>query len=122
MALVLATAEAGTLESLVVGKSGKDTKDHGGTGVELDAHEAVAHGVTDVLKVHGRALDEHTDSDDGVKLADGRGSRRRLGTGSAGTGGVVNEREEVGSSAAEERGSGVGGLGLAASDEPGDGQ
>lgn len=39
--------------------------------VELDAHQAVRDGLGDVLEVHGLALDEHADGDDGVEGAGG---------------------------------------------------
>lgn len=61
----LANARAGLC--LLVVEHGQDAKDDGDADVELDAHEALGGGVGNVLKVHGLALDEHADGDDGVK-------------------------------------------------------
>lgn len=83
------TVDAGACLCLVVGEDGEDAEDDGDAGVELDAHEAVGDGVGDVLKVHGLALDEDADGDDGVEGG---------GAGGAGEGGQVCGRggEEVG--------------------------
>lgn len=62
---------AGAGFGLVVVEDGQDAKDDGDTGVELDAHEAVGDGVGNVLEVHGLALDEDADGDDGVKGSSG---------------------------------------------------
>lgn len=74
---------------LLVVEHGKDAEDDGDAEVQANAHEALRHGVGDVLKVHRLALDQHADGDDGVK-----GSRgRRVGA----EGGQVRRRgaEEV---------------------------
>ena len=64
---------------LILIEDGEDAKDDGDVGVELDAHEAVDGGVGNVLEVHGLALDEHTDGDDGVE-----GAARAGGSGCCG--------------------------------------
>lgn len=67
VALVLAAAEAGALERLVVRKGSEYAEDDGNTCIELDAHERVRHALADVLEVHRRAFDEHADSNDRVE-------------------------------------------------------
>lgn len=54
----------------------QDAEDDGHARVELHAHEALGHGVCDVLEVHGLALDQHADGDEGVEGLRGGGSRR----------------------------------------------
>ena len=57
---------------LLVVEHGKDAEDDGDAEVQANAHEALRHGVGDVLKVHRLALDQHADGDDGVKGSRGR--------------------------------------------------
>ena len=75
-------------------------------GVELHAHEARRHGVSDVLEVHGLAFYEHADGDDGVEGLGGGGVAWGAGLGQGG---------EVGGGGAEEvscaEGGGRGGSG-----------
>ena len=52
--------------------------------VELHAHEAVRHGVGDVLEVHGLAFDQHADGDDGVEGTGGVAGGGRDGGGEGG--------------------------------------
>lgn len=67
--------QAGAGAGLVVVEDGEDAEDDGDAEVEADAHEPLRHGVGDVLEVHGLALDQHADGDDGVEglLLLGRG-------------------------------------------------
>lgn len=69
--IVTLAINAGTSLGLFVVEDGQDAKDDGDAGVELNAHQAVGDGVGDVLEVHGLALDEDADGDDGVKGACG---------------------------------------------------
>lgn len=70
LAVVVALAvDTGAGLGLLVGQDGEHAKDDGDARVELDAHEALAGGLGDVLEVHGLALDEHADGDDGVEGA-----------------------------------------------------
>lgn len=119
MSLVFSAPDAGPEQGLLVVQDCQDTKDDGRAGLELDVHQPLRHGLADVLKVHGGALDEAADGDDGVKGGGGCGRGRRLGLGSGlGLGGAVDEGEQVGAGG-EHGGGGVGGLGLAGLDEPG---
>lgn len=114
MSLVLPTSNTRALESLVIGECGENAEDDRSSQVKLYAHETVRHGVTDVLEVHSGSLDEDTNSNDSVKLAESRTGRFRAG--SAGTSGVVHQREQVGRG--DQRGFGLGSLRLSALDEP----
>lgn len=121
MALVFSATDAGPDQGLLVVQDGQDAKDDGCTSLELDVHQALGHGLADVLKVHGGPLDKASDRDDGVERGGGRGGLRRglglgLGCGLLGGRGVVDEGEEVGGGC-EHGGRGVGGLGLAGLDE-----
>lgn len=119
VSLVFSAPDAGPEQGLLVVQDCQDTKDDGRAGLELDVHQPLRHGLADVLKVHGGALDEAADGDDGVKGGGGCGRGRRLGLASGlGLGGAVNEGEQVGAGG-EHGGGGVGGLGLAGLDEPG---
>lgn len=62
---ILCQARAGL--RLQVVEHGEDAEDDGDAEVEADAHEPLRHGVGDVLEVHGFALDQHADGDDGVE-------------------------------------------------------
>lgn len=116
--LGLAASDASTLKRLVVGEGSENTEHDRSSSVKLDTHEAVGDGVRDVLKVHGRALDQDTNGDDGVKLASGSRLGARVGRGgSARARGVVDERQQVGRR--DERGLSLGALRLAASNKPG---
>lgn len=57
LAVVVTAVEAGTRLSLFIVEHGQDAENDGDAGIELDAHEAVRHGVGDVLEVHSFALD-----------------------------------------------------------------
>lgn len=113
MSLGLLASDAGALERLVVRQTREHTKDDGRSSVELDAHEAMADSIGNVLKVHGRALDEDANGDDGVEF-----TRCRSGFGCRVRGGgrAVHEREEVGGR--DQRGLSLGRLSFAASDQP----
>lgn len=52
---------------LLVRKTGQHTKDHRKVQEVVELHQLVGDGVTDVLKMHGRAFDQNTNWDDGVK-------------------------------------------------------
>lgn len=115
VSLVTLTSNTSPLKRLVIVKTREHTEDDGRASVELDAHEGLADGIADVLKVHRRALDEHADGDDGVEgLLAGvlvlRLARGRLAAV------ALDEGEEVGRR--NER-VGAAGLLLAALDEPG---
>ena len=79
MVVTSRTADAGAGLGLVVVEDGQDAEDDGHAEVEADAHQAMRHGVGDVLEVHGLALDQHADGDDRVEglLRGGRGGRGR---------------------------------------------
>lgn len=115
--LVPVSTEPGPLQRLVIRQRGQHPENDGYTGVQLDAHQAMRHGVTDVLKVHGGALDEASDGD---RCAEGT---RRCGGGGLFwcgrlRGGVRGEEvDEVGGRCAKEGGGVDGGLGLGASDQ-----
>lgn len=90
----LSRHQAGPLKSLLFGQQGQETEDDGDVLVELQPHESVRYGVGDVLKVHGAALDQDTNGDDGVK---GSGRGTRLGGGFSGSFQVGGAgREKVG--------------------------
>lgn len=115
--VVAAGGDAGAGLGLVLAEDGEDAEDDGDARVELDAHEAVGDAVGDVLKVHGLALDEDANRDDGVKGGGrGRGGAGRGGGGGVGEGGQVRGRgaEEVARGAA---GRGGGGLDLGGGEE-----
>lgn len=73
LAVVVTLAlDTGASLGLVFGEDGQNTEDDGDASVKLNTHQALAGRLGDVLKMHGLALDENTDSDDGIK-----GARRR---------------------------------------------
>lgn len=82
VALAVGAAHASTSLGLFLGQDGQDAEYDGHARVELHAHEALGDGIGNVLKVHGLALDEDPDRDDGVEGAGG-------GDGGAGEGGEV---------------------------------
>lgn len=65
--VVGAARDAGAGLGLVLGEDGEDAEDDGDARVELHPHEAVRDRVGDVLEVHGLALDEDADGDEGVE-------------------------------------------------------
>lgn len=70
LAVVVATgSDTSAGLGLLVVQDGENAKDDRYTGVELYAHKAVRHSVGDVLEMHGLALDEDADGDDGVEGA-----------------------------------------------------
>lgn len=76
--------QAGAGLGLAVVEDGEDAEDDGDAEVEADAHEALRHGVGYVLEVHGLALDQDADGDDGVEgLGGGGGEGRQVRGGAA---------------------------------------
>ncbi|KAI9053454.1 hypothetical protein LZ554_002412 [Drepanopeziza brunnea f. sp. 'monogermtubi'] len=84
--VVTATGHARSRLRLLLVQHGQQSKDQRDASVELDAHQALGDGIGDVLKVHGLALDQDADGDDGVEGARGGG---RLALGVEGEGGQV---------------------------------
>lgn len=100
LSVVVASREyAGSCLGLVLAEDGQNAKDDGDTQVQLGAHEAMGHGIRNVLEVHRLALDQHPDGNDGVKRRRGRG----------GQGGQVGGRgaQQITSRGAAGRGSGL---------------
>lgn len=109
LAMVVAAArEPGAGLGLLVIEHGQDAEDDGHAEVEADAHEALGDGVGDVLEVHGLALDQHADGDDGVEGPRGRrglgreggevgrrGAEEVAGAGGAARGGLLDLRGRV---------------------------
>lgn len=59
-------ADTRPLESLLVRQAGQHAKHHRSARLDLDVHQPVGDGLGDVLKVHGRSFDKHSDSDQRV--------------------------------------------------------
>lgn len=70
--VVTLALDTGASLGLVFGENGQDTENDGDASVKLDTHQALAGRLGDVLKVHGLALDENANGNDGIK-----GARRR---------------------------------------------
>ena len=87
--IVTPTRDARPRLGLLLIQDGQQAEDQRHARVELDAHQAVRDRLGDVLEVHGLALDEHADGDDGVE-----GPRGRLG--------LLCERRQVCRAGAEE--------------------
>lgn len=62
-----ATTDAGPREGLVLIQDGQQTEDERHAVVELDAHETMRDGLGNVLEVHGLALDQDADGDEGIE-------------------------------------------------------
>jgi len=97
MALVLRT-HSRPHESLFLVQDRQQSEDQGNARIQLHAHEALGNAIGNVFKVHGFALDETADGDDGIE-----------GGGGAGRGGLGGEGGEIGGGAAEEVAGGEGG-------------
>jgi len=69
--------QAGPRPRLLLAQDRQDAEDDGDARVQGDAHQALRHAVSDVLEVHGLALDQHPDGDQGVEGAGRAGGRRR---------------------------------------------
>lgn len=79
-------------------------------GVELDAHEALRHGIRDILEVHRLALDEDANGNEGVE--GGCGSGGRGGRGCCSGEQVGRGRRGAEEVARRQAGAGAGGLDL----------
>lgn len=66
--------DAGASLGLLVVEDGQDAKDDGDARVELNAHEAMRDSIRNVLKVHGLALDQNANGNNGVESRS-RGAR-----------------------------------------------
>lgn len=110
LAVVVAAArEPRARLGLLVIEHGQDAENDGHAEVEADAHQALRDGVRDVLEVHGLALDQHADGDDGVEgprgrgrlvdreggQVDRRGAEEVAGAGRAARGGLLDLRGRV---------------------------
>jgi hypothetical protein len=76
--VVAAVEEAGAGLGLLVVQHRQHAEDDGDAKIQLRPHQAVRHGVRDVLEVHRLALDEHTDGDYGVECRRGGGGGGEL--------------------------------------------
>jgi hypothetical protein len=77
---VIRSTNSRTLQCLALGDDRQNAKNHWNARVQLNPHEGMRNGVTNVLKVHGFTLDENTDRDDCVKRGFGHVHSRRWGT------------------------------------------
>ena len=75
MVVHLSRHQACPLESLLFCQERQQSKDDGDVLVELQLHECMRHGVRDVLEMHGRALDEHSNGYNGIERSGRRASR-----------------------------------------------
>ncbi|KAI3481872.1 hypothetical protein L1887_55521 [Cichorium endivia] len=91
VALVGAPSDAAPLERLVFGQRGQNAKNDRHARVEAHTHEARAARFRNVLKVHRRSLDQHTDADHSIQRRLG-GLGRRPGDRSGRLAVVVEQR------------------------------